>query len=149
LVDEAAVSMADPSARLTSAILAASWPSEGKVRGDVLDPCNEVVLELGTVRRLAPIVIGAAWMLPLADRTVVVVRIDFGNLMFWDASRPVPAWKLPAGEVFWYHPLSAVAYGITAHPFVPTKVTTPSSIALPSFLMGVVSLVLSICGSRL
>jgi hypothetical protein len=75
-----------------------SWPSEGKFRGDLHDSCNELVLEPGNVRRLAPVVIGAARMLPLADRTVVVVVVgtDFGNLMFWDASRP--AWKQLPGE---------------------------------------------------
>lgn len=140
LVGEAAVTAADPSAPFTSAILAAPWPSEGRIHADGIDdPYGGMVLSLltpGNVKKLAPTVIGAARMLPLADRTVVVVGTNFGNLMFWDANRPVPAWQPPrsaAGEVFWYRPHSGPVAGITAHPFAPRKVMAPSSIVLASF----------------
>ncbi|GJN09788.1 hypothetical protein PR202_ga27824 [Eleusine coracana subsp. coracana] len=104
-VGEAATAT-DLSAPFTCAILAASWPSEGRIRAYGLNPYREMVLTPGNVKKLAPTVIGAARMLPLVDRTVVVVGTDFGNLMFWDANRPVPAvpaWQLPrsaADEVF-------------------------------------------------
>ncbi|TVU01459.1 hypothetical protein EJB05_53086, partial [Eragrostis curvula] len=127
-VGEAGTAAADPSAPLTSAILAASWPSEqSKVLPDGLDPPYiDLVLKPGNVRKLAPTVIGAARVLPLADRTVVVVGTSFGNLMFWDANRPAPAWQPPcsgaADEVFWFHPHARAVTGITVHPSAPRKI---------------------------
>ncbi|CAO2201326.1 unnamed protein product [Urochloa humidicola] len=129
-----AATITDPSAPLTSAICAASWPApEGRVRaGDGLGLGNKPVLKLKpeNVRKLKPTVISAApRVLPLVDRTVVAVGTDFGHLMFWDANCTVPVRTTlsPHSDgMFWYHTHSVAVSGITAHPSAPLKVMAHS-----------------------
>ncbi|CAN6207640.1 unnamed protein product [Urochloa humidicola] len=85
--------VADASAPLTSAILAASCPPEGGVRAEDagFEPGEELVLRPQNVRKLVlrP-QIAVARVLPLADRTVVAAGTVQGHLVFWDADGPVP-----------------------------------------------------------
>nr|CAB3503620.1 unnamed protein product [Digitaria exilis] len=107
-----AATVEDPSAPLTHAIRAGSWPApEAKPRAAEvgLDPSSSegamlLRLEPWNVRKLTPTVMTAApRVLPLADRTVVAVGTDFGHLMFWDATSSSRA--LADGEgMFWYPP---------------------------------------------
>jgi hypothetical protein len=103
-------------------------PDGGICAADGFDAGRELVLRPANVRKVVPERILSVRVLPLADRTVVVVGNKLGHIGFWDVDGLVEDDEDGHGAdgVFEYFPHRGAVGGIVVHPAEPRKVIISS-----------------------